>query len=357
MPFALLGCLILIFLGVRHGMKVGYEAFVPYGPGIVYLILLPPAWGRKTWAEWSPLHWSLGVFAHLAGQFLMGRLNLETIHVPMQAGFAVYLFLFLMTLNRQGIRESTHGERKPPALMRRRNQVLVTLLFIPALAAACWGALGQLVENAWEAFKRWIGAAIEWLANIFRTKPVPLGEIPKEASPQSMLPMGGKGDGEGMSPALEIFLISVAALTVLVLLIVLGRILFKKLRSLIRRLMEMLRRYTDASNEDYVDEAESTLDIDERKRIFKDKLQRAFSHTRPVPWQQLDGRGRMRRLYQQFLMRRPEAVGLTAREAVKKEKSLTQEYSKAFYQLYEKARYSDHPIDAGEADAIRKEIK
>ena len=56
-------------------------------------------------------------------------------------------------------------------------------------------------------------------------------------------------------------------------------------------------------------------------------------------------------------MRRPEAMGLTAREAVKKEKSLTQEYSKAFYQLYEKARYSDHPIDAGEADAIRKEIK
>ena len=88
-----------------------------------------------------------------------------------------------------------------------------------------------------------------------------------------------------------------------------------------------------------------------------DRLQKAVVRPRQTKWEDLDGRGRIRRLYQQFLRRKPEEKNKTAREALKADKRLSGTQISSFTQLYEKARYSDHDISTQEADQLKSNIK
>ena len=173
--------------------------------------------------------------------------------------------------------------------------------------------------------------------------------------------LSGLGDGE--EPSLfavimeKVFMV-LAFLLMIALLALAVRVLYKALKRAVKRILERLKRYASSAGEDYVDEAESTLNWDEKTQSIREKLKEALEkQVRPPKWEELDGRGRVRRLYGQFLRRKPEAKNKTAREAIQQDKWFSPAQADAFTQLYETARYSDHEIAVRDADQLRSTIK
>lgn len=358
MFFQILGGLLLTAWGIWKLLPMGWTALFPLLPCWVVLLMLPPAWSRPTWQEWPVGLWTTGIFLHLFGHFLSGRPNFSGTAGALGVVSALYAFLMLMTLNRLGLREGMHGAQKAPVLMRRRNAALVIGLFVPALIAACWGPLGALLDRAWNALKMFLAIVVAWLMGLFSKKE----EITPDAMPArdggGMFPLAEDVEPSWLAQILEKVFYVLAAVILVIVLYFAARILYKKLKILFQKILARLRRYASASSEDYVDELESTLNLDEKSKAWRDKLQKAFiRHPKPIPWNDLDGRGRIRRLYQQFLQKKPDLSPMTAREALKQEKWMPADRAAAFAELYERARYSDHEITVQEAEQMKKSMK
>ena len=64
----------------------------------------------------------------------------------------------------------------------------------------------------------------------------------------------------------------------------------------------------------------------------------------------------MRRLYQEFAKKRRLSPALTAREAITQDPVLPHTTAAAFADLYDQARYSENPVTAAQADALRDNL-
>ena len=356
--FMLLGGALLTAYGAAALLPGGWMRILPLLPCWLILGLLPPAWARPLWAEWPLGAWAVGVFLHLAGQFFSGRPEGSGTAVPLSVAFGAYAFLLVLMLNRHGLREGMHGAQKAPAVLRRRNGALIAGLYVPALLAACWGTLGEWLDRVWNALKRGIARVVEWLSSLF----------PQEAaSPQIQSESGGDAGlmlgAESAEPSffaqmMEKLFLAVAFVLLAAAAVFLCVFFYKRLLCLWKRFRAWLRRYAAAAGEDYVDEAESTLNLEEKAQLLRGKLQRTLTSAgRSVPWHRLDGRARVRRLYQQFLRKTPAARSLTAREALTQDQERSAAQAAAFAELYERARYSEHDVSTQEADQLRQWIK
>ena len=171
--------------------------------------------------------------------------------------------------------------------------------------------------------------------------------------------LGGMEESE--PSALALFLEKVFRVLALIIFLVLvalaARILYKGCKRLWKKLAAFFRRYAADSGEDYIDEAESTVNWDERTQTIRDQVMGVFRREKPERWESMNGRERVRYLYRQFLRRRPEAKNKTAREALAAEKGYSQAQARAFTEMYEQARYSEREISEDEADKLRQSIK
>ena len=356
MPFALVGCALLIVGAVLFLIPSGWPAVLLILPCIVYLLLLPPSWSRVIGEEWNSSLWLAGVVLHFAGLIASGWPRFAPAAVHFLSAFVLYLFLFLLYLNRSSLRDGMHGSEKTPAFLKRRNTVLVIAVFFIAALAACWKTLGEWVDIAWQYIKLGIWKVIDFLLRFF---------------PEQSAGAGGSGGGDaGMLAELgeetgpssfalimeKVFMV-LAAILLLALLVLALRVIYRNVKKLWQRLMERLHQYAANSGEDYIDEAESTLNWDEKTQSVLDRLQKAVTGPRQPKWEDLDGRDRVRRLYWQYLRKKPEEKAKTAREALKAEKRLSSAQINSFTQLYEKARYSDHTVSTQEADQLKNNIK
>lgn len=354
--FMALGIALLVAFGLVYLLPGGGLRLLPLLPCLLMLLLLPPAMGRLIWEEWPIGSWATGVFLHLIGQFLAGRPEWTGTAVPLSVAFGLYGLLLLLTLNRQGLREGMHGAQKAPALLRRRNLALIIGLYVPALLVACWGTLGKWLDQVWETIKQGIAEVVAWFLGLFTQEQTAMQEQSQGEGGMGLIPGAENAEPSLFAQIMEkVFLVLafalLAAATVFVCIY-----LFKGLRRLWKRIWTWLRRYAAAAGEDYVDEAESTLNLEEKAQALRGRLQKALVRPeRKTPWQELDGRGRVRRLYQQFLRKTPRAHSLTAREALGREMPSTQ--AAAFIELYERARYSDHDVSPQEADSLRQRMK
>ena len=249
------------------GVLSGVHSLPLAVPCIVLLILLPPAWARPVWEEWSATFWIIGVALHLMGQALASRPPFSGTQGLLMGVFLMYAFLTLMYLNRGGIRDGMHGAEKAPAPLRHRNTILVSGLFLIAAAASAWSTLAQWLDTAWY-YIRWAIASV--VAFFMRLLP--------EVSQGSGTPGGGMGDfggfGETAEPSafalfMEKVFYVVAILLAAVLFFLALRFLLRKLIRLWKIILERMRAYAAAANEDYVDEAESTLNWDEKTNPFR----------------------------------------------------------------------------------------
>lgn len=355
----LLGLLPLGVLGALWLWPHGYGALAALLPGIAMLLLLPPAYPRMAWEEWPTVLWLAGFVLQLIGQALSGRAELSGLETPLSICFGLYAFLFLLTQNRQSLRMGMHGSQKAPPAMARRNRLLIGGMFLLALLISCWGPVGAALQAAWEWIKHALGAAILWIMQLFS----------RDSEGASGGSIGG-GDAEDMFAGLgtaeaspfaqlmeKVFLIAAYVLLAAAAVFVCW-FLFKKLRQFFRFLAGKFRHYADAAAEDYIDEQESTLNLDEKTKALRDRLQKAFARSpRKQPWSALDGRARVRRLYQELAKKRSFGPSMTAQEALAKDSALPPATASAFADLYDQARYSDHPIAPDQADALRDKLK
>lgn len=355
LPWTVAGCvlsvgLIWFFLAARD-----LRSLLLALPCAALLILLPPAWARPTWEEWSPGWWIAGAGLHLAGQMFAARTMFSDIQAPLMGFFLAYAFLMLMYLNRTGIRDGMHGAEKAPASLRRRNTALVAVVFLIAAAASAWGTLAKGLEIAWYYIRLGIAYVVSFLMRL----------LPAAEPGSGGQGMGGMDFGDfaevAESNAFALFMEKVfqvlAALLIAALIFLALRIIVRNVRRLWKRMIARLRLYAAATNEDYVDEAESTLNWDEKTQSIRDRVKEAIHQSRKQPrWEELDGRARVRRLYRQYIQRKPEARGRTVREALGQDKRLSPTVAGAFADLYERARYSDHDVSSQDADRMRKEL-
>lgn len=355
LPFALLGCGLLLAWGVLFQWPVDPRRLLLLLPCVGLLLALPPAWSRPVWDEWPIGAWLGGVVLHLFGQTASGWPVFSGVRPFLLPCFAVYAFLYVLCLNRQSLTEGMHGAGKAPAAIRQRNTVLAAVFFLIALVASCWRPLAEWVEAAWVFIRGLIAGIVEFLIRLMPERNAMSGGSGGDMS--SLL--GGLDESEPSALALffeKVFQIA-ALLILLALVFFAARALVKGIKKLVKRWMAYLRRYAADSGEDYIDETESTVNWDERTQTIRDQVLNVFRREKPERWESLNGRERVRYLYRQFLRRRPEAKNKTAREALSAEKTYTQNQARAFTDLYEQARYSERDISEGEADKLRQTIK
>ena len=355
LPFALLGCGLLIAWGAVFQWPLGAVRLLLLIPCIAELLALPPAWRRPMWDEWPVGAWFGGIILHLFGQFVSGWPMFEGVGPWLLPCFAVYMFLYVLCQNRRSLIDGMHGAGKAPAAVRQRNTVLATVFFLIALGASCWRQLAVWVGAAWDFIRNAVIAVVAFLMRLLPEQEAVSGGGGGDMS-------GMLGAGEETEPSVLALILEkvfkIAALIVLLILIFFAlKALWKGCRKLWKRFMAYLRRYAADAGEDYIDETESTVNWDERTQTIRDQVLNAFRREKPQRWENLNGRERVRYLYRQFLRRRPEAKNKTAREALAAEKAYTQNQARAFTDLYEQARYSEREISEGEADKLRQTIK
>lgn len=354
-PWTVLGSVLSVLFFALYPSPFRLQNLLPAVPCVVYLWLLPPAWARAVWEEWSPGLWIAGAGLQLAGQAFASRPAFSGVNPLLMIVFLLYAFLLLLSLNRSGIRDGMHGAEKAPAPIRRSNTALVFLVFLVAALASAWGALAQWLGTAWYYIRLGVGYVILFFMSL-----LPVNEASQGGQGMGMEGFGAAAEAAEPS-AFALFMEKVFRVLAFILLSVLLffalRALVKKLRQLWVRLSERLRLYAAASSEDYVDEAESTLNWEEKTQSIQDWMKERIRRAPKQPrWEELNGRERVRSLYRQYIRRRPEAQGATVREALQKDARLSRSTADAFARLYEQARYSDHDVSANDADQMRKQV-
>lgn len=342
--------------GLIYELAPGWLALPEGALCALLMLLMPPAFSRPAWDEYPPGAWLTGAALHLTGMLLAARPAFSGIGGMLAGAFAAYALMALLTMNRLSLRDGMHGGAQAPAALTRRNRALTLGVFGLALALSCLSPLARLLEAAWAGIKRGLGAAILWLMRLFSRE-------------ESLAPGGETGGGEEMpllagaeeaSPLmqwLEKALMIVGCVLLAAAAIFVLWFLGKKLRALGKYLLERLRRYAASAGEDYVDEAESILPLEERARALGARLRRALPKPRPRPWQALTGNERVRRLYARRIAGRAVSSAQTAREAIQADGGLSARQVEDFSALYDQARYSAQPVSAAQADALRQELE
>ena len=301
--------------------------------------------------EWSGAVWAVGLASAPVCMFLERALPFRgdpPHRMLLTLCFLLYLLLFLLHANRDTLEASSHASltgRKVPLAVRLQNKAAVFVLFLCGAAAAFFPQIADALRTLRDWVLHAFGTVLDFLSALLPT-PSPSGE---SAGAGGGGPLGGLEASEP-SP-FWLFLekaLAVLALAAAAVLVFFGlRFLFRKAVVLWKALKKTLLQMAIGASEDYVDEVTSTREnAKEQERIFRERG-RPGRDPRPK-----GGREEVRWLYRQFLRRHPERRGLTCREAMKEEKG-----PEEFADLYEKARYSQHPIQEDQLNRVRSGFK
>lgn len=351
--FAFAGLIPIGFIGYYTMTFAADEwfALLPVVCGAAVTLLIPPSFSDALWDEWPASAWIGEAALSLAAQFLTGYAPFDTVSLPVQLCFILLMLMFFLMMNYTSLRISNHGHEKPPASMTRRNRFLTFLLFIPALLIACWGPIARFLSWLWDEVSYWLVKLVMWLSNLFS------GENTGSSSGGGNETGAGLMEEAGTSPFWEmmekaLYVVAYIALAAAAVFVI--RFLWKRLKRVIRFFLNKLKAYQDSAAEDYTDVAESTMDWDERAEEIRNRIRNFFRRPTKTPWEQLDGQGKVRRLYEQWAEKHHPESALTAREAL-----LTQSGTDArnFADLYDAARYGEKNIAAEQAEEMRKSVR
>lgn len=313
--------------------------------GMLFFVLPVGGWerGRELALAWP----MVGVLTHVIMQLLTnGSRNLgEDIYGAgertLLISFLALLVLTALSLNRSSLKDASQSRRSIPLLMRRQNRVLTLALVIIGVLVAAIPAIGDALAWVGDMFMRLMAYVGALLAMLMPQKGAGVGG----AAPGE----GGAGLGEANEPSQFALImekiIGVLALVVLVIgLFFFLRMLWKKLRKLLRYLWERLGKYGSAASEDYEDEVTSTREEEEIERMGLLKRLRRLA---PEDEAGLDPTQRVRSRYRRMMRRGNWARSSTAREQLPPEAA----------GLYERARYSGQTLTEEEAERFRERTR
>ena len=285
--------------------------------------------------------------------YLVALINLCETAKP-QIGYALYGYLVLSVLliNRKSVRDNAGGQA---GRMMRGNQalawgfaaVLTLAVFFRPLQSAVWNGL------------RWLISAI---LSLFDGKAT-VSETVSSGQAAEQLDLSALGGQERtMPPWLEtlgnIVLYAVTIVALLALAAFLGWAVWKGIRQLSAALMRWLHGFGSSGGEDYAEESEQLMTAQSMGQQLRDEMKRRVRRlfTPPPRWSALTPTERVRAVYKHLLEQQqrvaPTAVNLTPEELCARA-----EKDAAFARLYDRARYSDQPVDGQEAEAFRSYLR
>ena len=251
------------------------------------------------------------------------------------AGFILFAGLAMLSINRVGMDQAAMGRQRITASMRRINVLLTVGLLALTLLISALPAIVRAVEQAWDLLLDLARRLLEWLSRLL-PQSSPTGGILMESMDMSGL-MEAPGEPSLLAEILEKVAFAVAGIAGAVLVVLAARFLYRRLKKLAKLLRELMRRYAAASSEDYEDEITDTREEGRREQLPLRALRRRLNlrDDKSLPPAQ-----RIRRRYARMRMHHAEwQDSRTARETLSTDAAC----------LYERARYSEHPVTDEEA--------
>ncbi|MGN0971576.1 MAG: hypothetical protein ACI4OY_06440, partial [Aristaeellaceae bacterium] len=301
--------------------------------------------------EPPPFWYVAGLLLHLAAQLMVNiarRTGDNAVFIaaaPMlMVGFILFAALSMLSINRSSMDQAAMGRQKIPASMRRLNTLLTTGLLAAGLLISAIPAIKRWVEQAWDVLMVMLLRFLGWLAQLL-PRSAPTGEGASEP-----MDMSGLGDAPAEPGLLAVILEKVAfviaAIAAVILAVLAVRFLYRQLKKLARRLVDMMRRYAAASTEDYDDEITDTREEGERGRNLPlQSLRRrlALGDDKSLPPAE-----RIRRRYARVRLKHADwQDSRTARETLPEDAAC----------LYERARYSEHPVTPEDAEEFARRTR
>lgn len=325
-------------------------AMLLFLPCAVTMLLFMPAMARPAHQEWTTRHLGAGLVLAIAAQVFGAFAAFESAAAPLKWIFVLYLFALLFSYNRSMLLDTGSASAKT---LLSHNRVLLAVFCLAALLLASLEAVGAAVRAAILWIIAALSAAFLWLSTLFQQSPG--GGAVQGNDPFAVFYEGAEPGA--FSRVAEIVLIAVAALIGTALLLFIFKRLFRLLRRAFHALMDKLRLFKRRISADYVDQSETMLDWGEIRHTAAKRLRRIKARVFPAPWEKLTPAQRVRRVYR-LLLRRAAAPdpAKTAREMLSSGAlRLPADAAAPAAALYDRARYSTHPISAQEADALRRQ--
>lgn len=320
---------------------------LPAALSALLLYSLPLA-ARRYESDVPPYIYVTGILIHSVIQFLhqyfarvSGGSPYEPVSTALTVSLVGYIVLLLLSMNRISLDNATLARHRLPASMRRFN-TLLTLGFIAlSLLLSVIPAVASTLRMLFHLLTTTIVRFSSWLLSLLPEAP------PVEGGASGGMP-GLPGMAlETTEPSFLAQLMEtiVSAFSTLLFvggsLFLLYRIAVLLLR-LLRHVLGRLRMYVSAASTDYDDEITDTREdgaARESRFVRRARRQTAFD---PTP------AGRIRQTYARLLRRNPKWTdSSTARENLPEQAAA----------LYERTRYSEHPITGEDAERFAAEIK
>lgn len=269
--------------------------------------------------------------------------RLETVKTPIRISFFLFAFFAMLSLNRGSLQLAAGGQRGFSPAMRHKNVLLTVGMFAIALAVG-------LIPSVLLLFK-WLfaslGAFLEKVAELF----------PKETLPEITTTETTVGTtGEGMGALFEdlpvkrtprITYIMMAAIALAFMIPVGGYAIYKIATALWKGALRLAKGVVAAAGyqmEDFQDEITDTREDAEAEYYREKKEQKEPilpNISKMTPTEQIRYR------YKQMSQKQKWKQHHTARENLPETAA----------RLYERARYSDHPVTQQDAEAFKNETK
>lgn len=311
-----------------------------------------PIAGRRYESDVPPYVYAAGIGIHVVIHFLHyyfaktgGVSPYAPVSSALTASLIAYMLLLLLSMNRISLDNASLARHRLPSGMRLLNS-LMTLAFLAAsLLLALSPAVVRGVTSLWHAMlalARRLGALLLSLFPASEDYGAGVG-----GPPEAMFMPAGDAPPSGPFAKLLETLASILTTIILVVgCVCLLYLLTRLLRRLVRSAAQRLRRYITAAAAEYEDEITDTR---------SDGAQREIRFLRRAPHRPKDTahtpQSRIRLTYARLLRRRPDwPESSTARENLPPDAA----------SLYERARYSSHPMtneDAARFAAGAKKTK
>lgn len=351
-PLGVLGCLAVIAVAVLT-MPVFTSAAAVLLP-ILFAAMLFYSWRIGSFGPDDELSLAIpavSVVAHVVTQFLIladTRLGEDALYAmirtPLILSFLFFMLFAILSMNRDSMQRAVNGGSRAPKKLRRRNILLSLIAMAIAVGVAAIPAIIEAATKLWDFIWKTIGDAVMWLLNAMGNR-----ETASSRGEGSREP-GGLPISMETSPLAEFLdklAVILAAIALLIFLVWALRVLYRHLKKLFRFIADRMKQYAQSTSEDYVDEITDLRDESGARDSVLDSLRKRFTQPR-VDEKSLPPRERIRFLYKKLNRKHAEwHVSATARENIPGSAAA----------LYERARYSAHPVTEEDADRFRANTK
>ena len=260
--------------------------------------------------------------------------NWNAINPCLSITFFALAILVMLSLTRVNLNSSANGRQKPSEAMKQRNLVFTVVFFVLAM-------LISLIPSIYEV----IDFVIDWLVTTIKDliENMKIDNIVNDlgsGSGKPPTPENNEGGADLLTSILNALFLLCGAIILLLCLRAILPIIFRKIRDYWQKLRKGLTSYVSAATEDYIDEV-TDLSPSDRDKPKGPRLSAAEERSLPPA-------ERIRYRYRRLKSRHPEwASGSTARENLPDKAA----------PLYEKARYSTHPITEEDADSFKSNTR